>query len=242
MTPSSVHALAGRPAPPELLVNVPRLLTAYYTERPDPSLPAQRIVFGTSGHRGSSLAASFNEAHILSMTQAICLYRRAHGIDGPLFLGWDTHALSEPARVSALEVLAANGVDVMVDARDDFTPTPVVSWAILAHNRGRSTGLADGIVITPSHNPPEYGGLKYDPPSGGPADTAVTVRHILVLNGRLSEIQTALNGFLSQYIKRAEELKTALEERFEQSAFYSERIRLLLSRARFHSATRGWLP
>ena len=174
MSTPGVHPLAGRPAPPELLVNVPRLLTAYYTERPDPSVAAQRIAFGTSGHRGSSLAAGFNEAHILAMTQAICLYRTAHGIDGPLFLGWDTHALSEPARVSALEVLAANGIDVMIDARDDFTPTPVVSWAILAHNQGRRTGLADGIVITPSHNPPEYGGLKYDPPSGGPAETAVT--------------------------------------------------------------------
>ncbi|OLB95235.1 MAG: phosphoglucomutase, alpha-D-glucose phosphate-specific [Candidatus Rokubacteria bacterium 13_1_40CM_68_15] len=166
--------LAGRPAPPSLLVDVPKLLEAYYAERPDPSVPAQWVVFGTSGHRGSSLKAGFNEAHILAITQAICLYRQAHGIDGPLFLGRDTHALSEPARATALEVLAANGVEVMLDAHDGVTPTPVVSQAILAHNRGRTKTLADGIVITPSHNPPEYGGFKYDPPSGGPADTPVT--------------------------------------------------------------------
>jgi phosphoglucomutase len=169
-----VHPLAGRPAPSSLLVNVPRLVTAYYADRPDPSLPGQRVAFGTSGHRGSSLEGAFNEAHILAITQAICLYRRAHGIDGPLFLGWDTHALSEPARVTALEVLAGNGVDVMVDAQGRFTPTPVVSQAILAYNRGRMDGRADGIVITPSHNPPNSGGFKYDPPSGGPADTQVT--------------------------------------------------------------------
>ena len=169
-----VHARAGQPAPPELLVNIPRLVTAYYAERPDPSLPEQRVRFGTSGHRGSSLEGGFNEAHILAITQAICLYRKVHGIDGPLFIGWDTHALSEPARVTALEVLAGNGVDVMVDARGGFTPTPVVSQAILAYNRGRTDGRADGIVITPSHNPPDSGGFKYDPPSGGPADTQVT--------------------------------------------------------------------
>jgi phosphoglucomutase len=161
-----VHPLAGKPAPESLLVNVPKLVAAYYAEHPDPSEAAQRVVFGTSGHRGSSLQVGFNEAHILAITQAICRYGRAHGIDGPLFLGWDTHALSEPARVSALEVLAANGVEVMVDDHDDVTPTPVISQAILAYNRGRTEGLADGIVITPSHNPPEYGGLKYDPPSG----------------------------------------------------------------------------
>ena len=169
-----VHPMAGQPAPRSLLVNVPRLVTAYYTERPDPSVRAQRVAFGTSGHRGSSLEVGFNEGHILAITQAICLYRKAHGIDGPLFLGWDTHALSEPARVTALEVLAANGVEVMLDAHDRFTPTPVVSQAIVAYNRGRVEGLADGIVITPSHNPPDSGGVKYDPPSGGPADTQVT--------------------------------------------------------------------
>ncbi|MGH7306405.1 MAG: phosphoglucomutase (alpha-D-glucose-1,6-bisphosphate-dependent) [Candidatus Rokuibacteriota bacterium] len=170
----NVNPLAGKPAPTSLLVNVPRLLTAYYVERPDPGIQEQRVVFGTSGHRGSSLTLGFNEAHILAITQSICLYRKEHAIDGPLFLGWDTHALSEPARASALEVLAANGVEVMLDIRDDVTPTPVVSQAILSYNRGRSRGLADGIVITPSHNSPAYGGLKYDPPSGGPADTPVT--------------------------------------------------------------------
>jgi len=174
MSAEKVHPLAGKPAPESLLVNVPKLVTAYYAERPDPAVAAQRVVFGTSGHRGSSLQVGFNEVHVLAITQAICLYRRTHGIDGPLFLGWDTHALSEPARVSALEVLAANGVEVMVDDQDDVTPTPVISHAILAYNRGRAEGRADGIVITPSHNPPEYGGIKYDPPSGGPADTPVT--------------------------------------------------------------------
>ena len=169
-----VHPMAGHPAPASLLVNVPRLVTAFYTERPDPSVPAQRVAFGTSGHRGTSLDLGFNEGHILAITQAICYYRREHGVDGPLFLGWDTHALSEPARVAALEVLAANEVDVMQDAHGRFTPTPAISQAILAYNRGRGQGLADGIVITPSHNPPEYGGFKYDPPSGGPADTDVT--------------------------------------------------------------------
>jgi phosphoglucomutase len=165
---------AGKPAEPSLLINVPQLVTAYYTGRPDPSVPTQRVVFGTSGHRGSALDNAFNEGHILAITQAICLYRQQQGIDGPLFIGMDTHALSEPAFASALEVLAANGVDVMVDAKNPYTPTPVVSHAILTHNRGRTRGLADGIVITPSHNPPQYGGFKYDPPQGGPADTHVT--------------------------------------------------------------------
>lgn len=174
MSVEKIHPLAGKPAPESLLVNVPKLVTAYYAEHPDPAEAAQRVVFGTSGHRGSSLEGGFNEAHVLAITQAICLYRRARGIDGPLFVGWDTHALSEPARVSALEVLAANGVTVMVDVHDDVTPTPAISHAILTHNRGRTKALADGIVITPSHNPPEQGGIKYDPPSGGPADTPVT--------------------------------------------------------------------
>src|SRR5271157_5711275 len=169
-----VSVLAGKPADPLSLVNVPKLVTAYYTGRPDPAEPSQRVVFGTSGHRGSSLDNGFNEAHILAITQAICLYRKQQSIDGPLFMGIDTHALSEPAFASAMEVLAANGVEVMVDAAGGYTPTPVVSHAILTHNRGRSQGLADGIVITPSHNPPKYGGFKYDPPHGGPADTQVT--------------------------------------------------------------------
>jgi phosphoglucomutase len=169
-----VSPLAGKPADPSILINVPRLVSAYYTGRPDPSVPAQRVVFGTSGHRGSAFDNAFNESHILAITQAICLYRKEQGIDGPLFIGIDTHALSEPAFASALEVLAANGVDVMVDADDGFTPTPVVSHAVLTYNRGRRQGLADGIVITPSHNPPRFGGFKYDPPTGGPADTHVT--------------------------------------------------------------------
>jgi phosphoglucomutase len=174
MGTTKIDPLAGKPAPPSLLVDVAGLIKAYFRERPDPSVPGQRVAFGTSGHRGSSLKAGFNEAHILAMTQAICLYRKEQGIDGPLFLGWDTHALSEPARATALEVLAANGVEVMLDAQDGVTPTPVVSQAILAHNGRRARALADGIVITPSHNPPEFGGFKYDPPSGGPADTPVT--------------------------------------------------------------------
>src|SRR5262245_10596343 len=170
----SVSPLAGKPAIPSILVNVPRLVTAYYTGRPDSAVAAQRVAFGTSGHRGSSLDTAFNEAHILAITQAICLHRKQEGIEGPLFIGVDTHALSEPAFASALEVLAANGVDVMVDADGGYTPTPVISHAILTYNRGRRQGLADGIVITPSHNPPRFGGFKYNPPSGGPADTHVT--------------------------------------------------------------------
>jgi phosphoglucomutase len=169
-----ISPLAGKPAEPSALVNVPKLVTAYYAELPDPSLPAQRVAFGTSGHRGSSLDNAFNERHILAISQAICLYRQAQKIDGPLFLGMDTHALSVPALTSALEVLAANGVEVMLSLDDEYTPTPAVSLAILKYNRGRSSGLADGIVITPSHNPPRDGGFKYNPPNGGPADTNVT--------------------------------------------------------------------
>jgi phosphoglucomutase len=184
--------LAGKPAPLSILVNVPRLITAYYKEMPDPSVASQRVAFGTSGHRGSSFDAAFNEWHILAITQAICEYRKQHGTDGPLFLGMDTHALSVPALASALEVLAANAVDVMLAENDEYTPTPAISHAILTYNRDRSaaeeiprsaagaprgnrkSGLADGIVITPSHNPPESGGFKYNPPHGGPADTAAT--------------------------------------------------------------------
>jgi phosphoglucomutase len=165
---------AGQPAQPRDLVDVPALVTAYYSLDPDPSDPAQQVVFGTSGHRGSAFDAAFNEAHILATTQAICEYRAAQGYDGPLFLGRDTHALSEPAWTSALEVLAANDVTVLVDAADRYTPTPGISHAILTANRGRTTGLADGIVVTPSHNPPRDGGFKYNPPSGGPADTDAT--------------------------------------------------------------------
>jgi phosphoglucomutase len=169
-----VSPFAGKPAEQSMLVNVPRLVTAYYTEVPDPSVSAQRVAFGTSGHRGSALDKAFNEWHILAISQAICLYRNQQKIDGPLFLGMDTHALSVPALAGALEVLAANGVEVMISEGDEYTPTPVVSHAILTYNRGRASGLADGIVITPSHNPPHDGGFKYNPPHGGPAETAVT--------------------------------------------------------------------
>ena len=169
-----VSPSAGKPAEASMLVNVPRLVTAYYTEVPDPAVAEQRVAFGTSGHRGSSFKKAFNEWHILSISQAICLYRERKKIDGPLFLGMDTHALSEPAQASALEVLAANGVEVMLAEGDEYTPTPAISHAILTYNRGRKTGVADGIVITPSHNPPPDGGFKYNPPNGGPAEAAVT--------------------------------------------------------------------
>jgi phosphoglucomutase len=171
---SRLNPLAGKPAPAASLVNIPRLITAYYSERPDPSIAAQRVAFGTSGHRGSSFDISFNEAHVLSISQAICEYRKQQGIEGPLFMGFDTHGLSAPAFVSALEVLAANGVEVMIAAEDEYTPTPAISHAILTYNRGRGSGLADGIVITPSHNPPDNGGFKYNPTNGGPADTDIT--------------------------------------------------------------------
>ncbi len=171
---SRLNPLAGKPAPAASLVDVPRLITAYYSERPDPSVASQRVAFGTSGHRGSSFDVSFNEAHVLSISQAICEYRKRHGIEGPLFMGFDTHALSAPAFVSALEVLAANGVEVMIAAQDEYTPTPAISHAILTYNRARSSGLADGIVITPSHNPPDNGGFKYNPTNGGPADSDIT--------------------------------------------------------------------
>ncbi|MEJ2399963.1 MAG: phosphoglucomutase (alpha-D-glucose-1,6-bisphosphate-dependent) [Xanthomonadales bacterium] len=170
------HPLAGQPAPDSILENIPRLVSLYYSLQPNPEDPAQRVSFGTSGHRGCARDGSFNEAHILAISQAVCEYRAAQGIDGPLFLGIDTHALSEPALISAVEVFAANGVDVMLDAAAGFTPTPVVSHAILGHNRGRESGLADGVVITPSHNPPSDGGFKYNPPNGGPADTDITGR------------------------------------------------------------------
>ncbi len=170
----NISPLAGKPAPPAMLVNVPRLITAYYADVPDPSIPAQRVAFGTSGHRGSAFDGSFNEWHVLAISQAICRYRKEQGIDGPLFLGIDTHALSAPAFASALEVLAANEVEVMIARDDEYTPTPAVSHAILTHNRRRTSGLADGIVVTPSHNPPADGGFKYNPPNGGPADETVT--------------------------------------------------------------------
>ena len=185
-----ISPLAGKPVPVLSLVNVARLATAYFALTPDPSIAAQRVAFGTSGHRGSAFAASFNEAHILAIAQAVCLHRRRAGVDGPLFLGMDTHALSEPAFASAVEVLAANGVETMIDAQGGYTPTPVISHAILAYNRGRKTGLADGIVISPSHNPPDEGGFKYNPANGGPADVDVT-----------GWIEKAANAFLANKLK-----------------------------------------
>jgi phosphoglucomutase len=168
------HPLAGKPAPKEILVKIDQLRKEYYARKPDITDSAQRVSFGTSGHRGSSLRGAFNEAHVLAIAQAICEYRKGQGINGPLYIGKDTHALSEPAFASALEVLAANGVETMIDSQEGYTPTPAVSHAILTYNRDRTSGLADGIVITPSHNPPEDGGFKYNPPHGGPADTEVT--------------------------------------------------------------------
>jgi phosphoglucomutase len=185
--PEKVNPRAGKAVEPSMLVNVPRLVTAYFTGKPDPAVLSQRVAFGTSGHRGSAFDTAFNEAHILAISQAICHRRTADGITGPLFVGIDTHALSAPALASALEVFAANDVDVLIDERGGYTPTPVVSHAILTHNKGRTSGLADGIVITPSHNPPEDGGFKYNPPNGGPADTAVT-----------SWIENAANAFLEK--------------------------------------------
>jgi phosphoglucomutase len=169
-----ISPLAGKPAPQNILVNIPRLVTAYYTGKPDDAVPGERIAFGTSGHRGSSFTNSFNEDHILAITQAICIYRKAQKTDGPLFLGFDTHALSAPAFATTMEVLAANDVEVMIANADEYTPTPAISHAILQYNANRKTGLADGIVITPSHNPPDDGGFKYNPPNGGPASGTVT--------------------------------------------------------------------
>ncbi|MET9906925.1 phosphoglucomutase (alpha-D-glucose-1,6-bisphosphate-dependent) [Streptomyces sp. NPDC006476] len=187
------HERAGQPAGPEDLVDVARLVTAYYALHPDPADPGQRVAFGTSGHRGSSLATAFNEDHIAATSQAICEYRARQGTDGPLFLGADSHALSEPAQVTALEVFAANGVTVLIDSADGYTPTPAVSHAILTHNRGRASGLADGVVVTPSHNPPADGGFKYNPPSGGPAGSEATSwiqdRANEIIAGGLKDVQ-----------------------------------------------------
>jgi phosphoglucomutase len=182
---AEVSPLAGKTVPPSMLVNVPRLVTAYFTGKPDPAEAAQRVSFGTSGHRGSAFNNAFNEAHILAISQALCDHRRAAGVTGPLFVGIDTHALAEPALASALEVFAANNVTVMVDERGGYTPTPVISHAILTYNKNRTDGLADGVVITPSHNPPEDGGFKYNPPNGGPADTDIT-----------AAVERAANAFL----------------------------------------------
>jgi phosphoglucomutase len=196
--------LAGKTAPPSMLLNVPRLVTAYFTGRPDPAVPAQRVAFGTSGHRGSAFNNAFNEAHILAISQAICEHRHGAGITGALFIGIDTHALSIPALASALEVFAANGVTTMIDQHDGYTPTPVISHAILTTNKNRTSGLADGVVITPSHNPPEDGGFKYNPPNGGPADTDVT-----------SWIERRANALLEEDLKGVKQIPV---ERARRSA------------------------
>jgi phosphoglucomutase len=201
---ANISPLAGKPVPASLLVNVPRLVTAFFAQVPDPLIASQRVSFGTSGHRGSAFTTAFNEVHILAITQAVCLYRRHAGNDGPLFLGMDTHALSEPAFVSAIEVLAANGVETMIDEHGGYTPTPVISHAILTYNRGRKTGLADGIVISPSHNPPDEGGFKYNPANGGPADVDVT-----------SRIENAANEFL---VKKLDGVRRISYERARKTA------------------------
>lgn len=192
---ASLSPLAGKTLDQSQLTDIPALIAAYYERKPDVSIPTQRVSFGTSGHRGSSFHTSFNEDHILAICEAICHHRKAEGIDGPLFVGMDTHALSGPAQRSAIEVFAAHGLDVRVDQNDGYTPTPVISHAILAYNKGRTTGLADGVVITPSHNPPADGGFKYNPPNGGPADTAIT-----------KAIQDMANGFLADGLKDVKRL------------------------------------
>lgn len=209
--------LAGKLAPASLLIDVTKLVATYHSDVPDRTVLAQRIAFGTSGHRGSAFDRSFNEWHVLAITQAICEYRQAHGINGPLFLGIDTHALSEPAGASALEVLAANGVDVMLATNDEYTPTPAISHAILTRNRGRGVALADGIAVTPSHNPPRYGGFKYNPPGGGPAGSDITgwieVEANRLLEKRLADVHrmshpkallaatTHRHDFLNAYVR-----------------------------------------
>ena len=187
---AKINPSAGKPADHAMLANIPRLVTAYFAGQPDPAIPAQRVAFGTSGHRGSALNNAFNEAHIVAISQALCDHRHQVGLSGPLFIGIDTHALAEPAVASAIEVFAANGVEVMIDQHDGYTPTPVISHAILTYNKGRSLGLADGVVVTPSHNPPDDGGFKYNPPNGGPADTDIT-----------AGIERAANGFLEDSLK-----------------------------------------
>ncbi len=211
----NLSPLAGKPAPASLLVNVPRLITAYFANKPDPAIPAQRVAFGTSGHRGSAFDTSFNENHILAIAQAICQFRHLNAISGPLFIGIDTHALSEPALATALEVFAANGVDVMIDQHHGYTPTPVISHAILTYNRNRESGLADGVVITPSHNPPQDGGFKYNPPNGGPADTDITS---LIENGANILLANNLDGV--QRMPYARALKSAALHRYDYVTRY----------------------
>ncbi len=214
-----ISLLAGKPAKPEMLVDVPKLITAYYTETPDPSVPTQRVSFGTSGHRGSAFDKAFNEWHILAISQAICLYRKQHEIDGPLFLGMDTHALSVPALASALEVLAANDVDVMLADKDEYTPTPAVSLAIIMYNHGRKTGLADGIIITPSHNPPHDGGFKYNPPNGGPAEETITGW----IEGKANEfLESGLRGVKRISVQKA--LRATTTHRYDYLNTYIDEL------------------
>lgn len=210
-----ISPYAGKTLPKEMLTDIPKLLEAYYKESPDPAIAAQKISFGTSGHRGSSFARSFNENHILAVTQAICLYRKAAGIDGPLFMGMDTHALSMPAFETALEVLAGNGVEVMIAETDEYTPTPAVSHAILTYNAGRKTGLSDGILITPSHNPPADGGFKYNPPNGGPADPSITGQIQKLANEILEE---GLSGV--KRLQLATALKARTTHRYDYTGAY----------------------
>ncbi|MFI5246251.1 MAG: alpha-D-glucose phosphate-specific phosphoglucomutase, partial [Gemmatimonadales bacterium] len=210
----NISPLAGHAAPASMLLDVSRLIEAYYSDTPDPSVPAERVAFGTSGHRGSAFERTFNEWHVLAISEAICRYRKREGIDGPLFLGLDTHALSVPAGASALEVLAAHGVEVMIAEHDEYTPTPAVSHAIVCYNRGRTSGLADGIVITPSHNPPDNGGFKYDPPSGGPAEKDVTSW----IEGRSNEsLEAALSGVRRIPVERARHAATTHRHDFLNS-------------------------
>jgi phosphoglucomutase len=211
-----ISPLAGKPAEASMLVNVPKLVTAYYTEMPDPAQPEQRIAFGTSGHRGSAFEKTFNERHILAITQAICSYRKQRKITGPLFLGMDTHALSMPAYASALEVLAANEVDVMIAGREEYTPTPAISHAILTYNRRRDAGLADGVVITPSHNPPHDGGFKYNPPNGGPAEKEITDWIGAKANAML---ENGLNGVKKIPFERA--LRAVTTHRYDYITAYT---------------------
>jgi len=226
-----LHPLAGKPAPRELLVNVPRLVSAYFTYRPDPDDPAQRVAFGTSGHRGSALKSAFNEPHILAIAQAIVELRQASGITGPLWVGIDTHALSEPALASAVEVFAAHGVEVMLQEGLGYTPTPVISHAILTYNRGRTGGLSDGVVITPSHNPPEDGGFKYNPPSGGPADTGVTKR----IEERANEIlRGGLAGVKQMPFERA--LRASTTHRHDYVRPYVDDLRNVVDVAAIRNA------
>jgi phosphoglucomutase len=226
-----INPAAGKPADPSILVNVPKLVTTYYSLQPDPSNRGQQVVFGTSGHRGSAFDVAFNEWHILAITQAICDYRKKQKIDGPLFLGMDTHALSEPAFASALEVLAANNVEVMISEGSAYTPTPVVSYAILRYNNGKQTGFADGIVITPSHNPPDDGGFKYDPPHGGPADSQVTSW----IESKANEfLRTGLDG-----VKRmlfAEALRASTTHRYDYLHAYVEDLESVIDMAAIRDA------